>query len=344
MRAWRNCIFAGLFVAQAHSLSFAQAPQFTDQIVGQLEANGDQWSTLSIVDVQNFPVDKKPRFGTRSKTIFKGPEVGALVYTIFPPPWNMRMSRGGPHYHLWHEWGFTLQGDSVLYEAISPYQKNGMMHWKPAGGWLDRPPYSIHSVNWKTGGGLRSQNPYHLLIFEEGDGSLITIGPEGDHYGIERGVKPEPYKPDWRAVKQWNAPWLVDSSSDLEWEPDESVPGRFVKWLSDDWQAGFRAQLIKIPPGWTAPKEVSKTYFQRANRMRFVIFGEMKVWMFNGPDDEGKAVNVQKDFFIYQPPRSIWGYGDGPITGLYGATWLEVTYATGLSHGNGPIENPVALE
>ena len=107
------------------------AQPYTDQIVGQLEAEGNAWNALEFVDVANFSVDEEPRYGTLSKTIFRGPELGYLVHTIFPPAWNMRMSQGGPHYHLFNEWGFTIEGDSVLYEAISPYQMNGKMEWKP---------------------------------------------------------------------------------------------------------------------------------------------------------------------------------------------------------------------
>jgi len=339
------------FIAQLPGLLFAAtacANPHTKQIVGKLEARGREWNEIEFVDVNAFAVDETPRFGTLSKTIFRGPKLGQLVHTIFPPAWNSRMSPGGPHYHLFHEWGYTLKGDSVLYEAISPHQMNGKMEWKPEGGWLDRPPFSIHSVNWITGGGLRPQTPYHLLIFEEGDGSLITIprdGSIGDHYGPERRFKPDPYKPDWTKVKQWNAPWLVDTAHDLEWEPDRNIPGRFIKWLSDDWKGGFRAQLIKIPPGWVPPEGGGKSYYKKANVMRYMLFGEMKVWSFRDDEDEsGTTVTVKEDFFIYQPPRSIWGYGNSPVTGLYGATWLEVTYAEGLSHGDGPIETPTVID
>lgn len=336
----RTTLVAALVAALSAVPAYGQANP--ESIVGQLEARGSGWSEIEFVNVHEFPVDEKPRFGTDSKTIFRGPEVGALIYTVFVPPWDTEMRQASPHYHLWHEWGFTLKGDSVLYEAVSPYQENGMMHWKPQGGWLDRPPYSIHSVNWSNGAGLRSQNPYYLLLFEEGDGSLITIGPDGDHYGVERGVRPDPYKPDWREVEQWNPPWLVDTARDLEWEKDPNVKGRFVKWLSNDRKDGFRAQLIKIPPGWEPERPTASTYYQHANVLRYMIYGDMKVWQFDSPDDDGAAVEVKEDFFIYQPPRSIWGYGDGPVTEK-GAQWLEVTYAKGLSHGGGPIEEPKVL-
>jgi hypothetical protein len=322
-----------------------RAPPVSQPIIGIVEATGGGWNQLGIVDVAAFPHDAEfPRFRTKSKTIFKGPKVGALVYTVFDPPWNARMPPPGmrPHYHHFHEWGYTLQGDSVLIEPVSPYQKNGMKYWKPQGGWLDRPAYSLHGGSWETGGGLRAQTPYHLLIYEEGDGSIVTIGPNGDHFKPDFPDKPEPYDPDWRAVKQWTRPWLVDTAHDLEWETDREVPGRFVKWLSDDQQQGFRAQLVKIPPGWTPPAGSAKTYFQHANRMRYMLHGDMQIWLFDGPEDRGRQVSVAENFFIYQPPRSLWGYGDGPVS-ENGAFWLEVTYARGLEVGGGPIEAPIRV-
>ena len=51
----------------------------------------------------------------------------------------------------------------------------------------------------------------------------------------------------------------------------------------------------------------------------------------------GKPLQVKEDYFIYQPPRSIWGYGSGSVSDR-GAIWLEVTYAKGLKRGGGPIE------
>jgi hypothetical protein len=68
----------------------------------------------------------------------------------------------------------------------------------------------------------------------------------------------------------------------------------------------------------------------------------MKVWQFKNPGDAGNAVEVKSGYLIYQPPRSIWGYGPGPVSEK-GAIWLEVTYARGLTHGGGPIEKPKSL-
>lgn len=326
----------------------------TKPVIGSLDADSNGWAGLAIVDVKRFPWDasassalKQRRYGNPSKTIFKGPKVGALIFSEFAPSWTTKMHAGGsPHYHLWYEWGYSIRGDLTLTDPVSPEQRNGAYYRKREGGWLTRPPFSLHGGGWQTGG-MRPQLPYDLLIFEEGDGSVVTLGPsmfgpKADHYNPDFGTKPDPYLPDWKSVKEFSRPWYLDSVRDLEWEDDPNVPGRFVKWLDDDMAGGFRSQLVKIPPGWTAPAG-HKEYFEHANRLRYVIWGDMKVWSFNGPADKGKAVRADADTFIYQPPRSIWGYGPGSVSDK-GAIWLEVTYAKGLTHGGGPIEAPKTVE
>jgi hypothetical protein len=59
--------------------------------------------------------------------------------------------------------------------------------------------------------------------------------------------------------------------------------------------------------------------------------------------EAGQAFHAKENSFIYQPPRSLWGYGEGEVT-KEGAVWLEVTYAKGLKVGGGPIETPRVAE
>lgn len=297
------------------------------------------WQPLQIINVQDFPWDENPRFKSKSKTIFRGPNGSSLIYSQFAPSWDMTPPGDslGSHYHLWHEWGYLIEGDFILHEPVSVDQKHGVLNRFIQGSWLDRPAYTLHGGEWEIGG-MRAQNASILLLFEEGDGSVVTVGPDGDHFKPDFPDKPVPYEPDWRAVKQFNHPWMVHSSIDLEWEPDQKISGRLVKWLSDDRLLGFRAQLLKIPPGWTAPADVEKTYFKQANRFLYVLYGDMQIWQFDNPGDDGNPVTVNKDHFIHQPPYGIWGYGKGPVT-TGGAVWLEVTYAKGVAVGGGQIEN-----
>lgn len=340
-----------------------EPPIVTRPVIGTIDPKPGAWGQIAFVNVRTFPFDgkpgsaiEKPPLGPTSKTIFQSPEagpgsklpVGQLIHLQYLPTFKTEMPPAGmkPHYHEFWEWGYTLKGDAVMPEPVSPYQKNGMLYRKKEGGWLTRPPYSLHGGSWVTGG-LRNQLPYDLIIFEEGDGHVINVGlpgQPGNYRSRDGGPPPPGTVGDWTKVKRFQRPWLLDATRDVDWEDDREIPGRFVKWLDDDMENGFRAQLVKIPPRWAPPPEWKKTYFENANRLRYMIWGEMTVWQFDGPKDAGKPYRVGEDYFIYQPPRAIWGYGDGPVT-EGGAIWLEVTYSKGLKHaGAGPIEQAKRLD
>lgn len=363
----KHALISLLFVALAGVSTQAQTadaipapPAVTKPIIGTITADPKAWGKIELVNVETFPFDgtessaiAKPPLGPTSKTIFQSPEagpkselpVGQLIHLEYLPTFNSDMPTSGkpPHYHRFWEWGYTIKGDSIMPEPVSPAQKNGMYYRKKEGGWLTRPPYSLHGGSWATGG-MRNQLPYNLIIFEEGDGHVIETGEKGEigHFRGRDGKPPaNTSEGDWRQVKRFTRPWLVDSVRDLDWEEDPDVPGRFVKWLDDDMGFGFRSQLVKIVPGWTPPTN-NKTYYENANVLRYMIWGDLTVWQFKNPEDVGKAYKVTPDYFVYQPPRSIWGYGSEPVTEK-GAIWLEVTYARGLKHSEGPIEAPNVL-
>ncbi len=303
----------------------------------------DEWQALNIIDVTSHPWDQPSRFASRTKSFFRTPDEGSLIYVEFSPTWKIEpgKDRLGPHYHYFHEWAYLLSGDFVIHEPVSPYQKHGAAYRFVEGTWLDRPAYTLHGGDWETGG-LRPQNPSRMIIMEEGDGGVVTFGPTGDHFKPDfPDSRPKNYDPDWQKVSHFPRPWIIDSSSALEWEWDSEVAGRMVKWLSDDGN-GFRARMIKIPPGWSAPETGGKQFYRNAHRLRYMLYGDMQVWSFAGPNDTGKAMAVNQDDFIHQPPDSLWGYGDGPVT-QQGAVWLEVTYSHGLKVGGGPIESPVQI-
>jgi len=334
-----------------------EPPRVTKPVIGTITPDPNAWGRIEFVYVPAFPYDgtpesaiPKPPLGPTSKTVFQSPEAGAgsplpvgqLIHLVYQPTFNTNMPPPArpSHYHEFWEWGYTLKGDSVMPEPVHPDQVNGLLYRKREGGWLTRAPYGLHGGSWGAGG-MRNQLPYHLIIFEEGDGHVINVGRNGEpgsYRGRDGGGPPPGTVGDYRQVERFTRPWLIDSQRDLDWEDDQEVPGRFVKLLDDDLGFGFRAQMVKVPPGWVAPPEWRKTYFEQANRLRYMVWGEMKVWQFSGPDDPGRAVKVGEDYFIYQPPRAIWGYTDEPVSDK-GAIWLEVTYARGLKHSEGgPIE------
>ena len=300
----------------------------------------EQWRPLQITDVASQPWDENPRFHSQTKTFFKGPDDSSLIYAHFAPRWDMTppIDPLGPHYHHWHEWAYVLDGDFVIHEPVSPQQKSGMLSHFTQGTWLDRPAYTLHGGGWEVGG-MRPQNACTLLIFEEGDGSVVTLGPDGDHFKPDFPDKPDPYLPDWQAVQQFNHPWIVHTTTDQEWETDTEAPGRLLKWLSDDQLQGFRARLVKIPPAWEAPAGHNASYYKRASRFIYVLYGDLTIVQRTGPADAGTPVQLAGDFFVYQPPYSLFGFADGPVT-TAGAVWLEVVYAQGLAVGGGRIETP----
>lgn len=354
------CAVASTGLALAAADTTPAPPVVTKPIIGTITPDSNRWGEIAFVNEATFPFDgtpasaiKRPPLGPTSKTLFQSPEagpgsdlpVGQLIHLEYQPTFNTKMPPPGmpPHFHHFYEWGYTLKGDSIMPEPVSPLQKNGMLYRKKEGGWLTRPPYSLHGGSWETGG-MRNQLPYELIIFEEGDGHLVVVGKDGaaGKYMSRNGKGPiTPEFGDWRTAKTFTRPWLIDSVRDLEWEDDPEVPGRFVKWLDDDRTGGFRSRLVKIPPGWTG-QAGHKEYFENANRLRYMVWGDMTVWQFKNPTDAGKAYKVTPGYLIYQPPRGIWGYGTEPVSEK-GAIWLEVTYAKGLKHGGGPIEDPKVL-
>jgi hypothetical protein len=292
-----------------------------------------------------LPWDVDAPYG-RIKSVFEA-GTGNFKFIQFPPTWDTGLpppgtpgNELGPHYHEFHEWAYVLGGDYVIYEPVSPYQRNPVLYRYVEGTWLDRPAYTLHSGDWATGG-VRAQNPSTLILFEEGDTGVTILDPGGDSHPVLYGP-PNPDVPDWRTIK-FNHPLIIDSGSDLEWEADTQLAGRLVKWLSDDPVGGFRAQLVKIPPGWTHPEGATKSYFENAHRIRYVIYGDMEVWLYDEPESGGEATRVTGDYFIYQPARGIWAYGAGPVS-EQGAVWLEVTYAKGLAVGGGMIEKPITVD
>ena len=98
------------------------------------------------------------------------------------------------------------------------------------------------------------------------------------------------------------------------------------------------------------PSSIHHPRFSTTTRAAFTLIEILIVVVILGilativvPQFSNASINAKENTFIYQPPRSLWGYGAGEVT-REGAVWLEVTYAKGLSVGGGPIEEPIAAE
>src|SRR5262245_10968880 len=242
---WKSAALAGLACGALSSVGFAitrhtpapvldapEPPQAVKPVVGIVTPAAGSWNPLGLVNVEGFPFDgtpgssiKKPPLGPTSKTFFQSglytaPDLplGNFMHLEYTPTTNVKTKQPGgqAHYHEFYEWGYTLKGDSVMFEPVAPFQKSSVLYHKKEGGWLDRPPYSLHSGGYETGG-LGDQLPYSLIIFEEGDGHLDFVGPkpgEPGKYRSRNGEGPPPnVVGDWRKVKSFSRPWFIDTVS-----------------------------------------------------------------------------------------------------------------------------------
>ena len=294
----------------------------------------NEWRSLNTVDVNALEWDERFRMGTKDTTkgklVYSNSEGAILFYVYFAPGWDAVNKHR--HFHTFQEWGYVLEGDFPLYEFVSPAQKMGTLVNMRAGTWMDRPAYSIHA-NREDAMERQKIPPSSLqLLFAEG-GKNVSLNPESPMYSDS-----------WKDVKQWTRANFQHTATTevMEWEDDKELPGVSVKWLSDNWQGGFRSVLRYAPPGWSHPGAPVRSYFQKAQRFFYILYGDLKVGTADGPDDAGQSIVVKKDYFIDQPPMSIWGWQEGPLTET-GAMWLEVTYAEGTRVGGGPIEQPSLL-
>ena len=298
---------------------------------GNVEAKDKrEWVPLGIVDVNSLPWDERFRMGskqtTKGKLLYTNKSGAILFYTHFSPGWDaVNKDR---HYHNFAEWGYVLDGDFLLYEFVSPNQKKGTLVEMRQGTWMYRPAFSIHGNRSDAMERQRVTPGSTQLLFAEG-GKNYILDPDSPMY-----------TDDWKTVKQFYQPHYQQTATPevMEWEEDAELPGVLVKWLYDGMAGGFRAKLRYAPPGWHHSGGPERSYYDSAQRFMYVLYGDIKILNASGPDDPGKIVVATQDFFINQPPKSIWAWGEGPLTDS-GVMWLDVTYAEGTKSGGGLIED-----
>jgi|APSaa5957512493_1039668.scaffolds.fasta_scaffold02174_4 hypothetical protein len=298
---------------------------------GNVEAKDKrEWVPLGIVDVNSLPWDERFRMGskqtTKGKLLYTNKSGAILFYTHFSPGWDaVNKDR---HYHNFAEWGYVLDGDFLLYEFVSPNQKKGTLVEMRQGTWMYRPAFSIHGNRSDAMERQRVTPGSTQLLFAEG-GKNYVLDPDSPMY-----------TDDWKTVKQFYQPHYQQTATPevMEWEEDAELPGVLVKWLYDGMAGGFRAKLRYAPPGWHHSGGPERSYYDSAQRFMYVLYGDIKILNASGPDDPGKIVVATQDFFINQPPKSIWAWGEGPLTDS-GVMWLDVTYAEGTKSGGGLIED-----
>jgi hypothetical protein len=290
---------------------------------------------IQITDVNQLPWDERFRMGnketTNGKLLFSLKGGGNLLYVKFNPGWSADGTEA--HYHTFHEWGYVLDGDFPLFEFVSPKQKKGtLMNMRP-GTFMDRPAYSIHGNRAAVMEKQIVTPPSTQLLFYE-PGKTVSLNPENRSYSDE-----------WKFVEEFfsaNFQHTADTHT-MEWEEDVELPGVFVKWLSDHTKKGFTAKLRHAPAGWSHPKKNLKSYNKQGYRFFYILSGDMNIEIIDDDNNRINTTQAKKDFFISQPPMSIWNWGDKELT-EFGVTWLEVQYGKGTIIGSGPINSSSVIE
>jgi len=283
---------------------------------------------LRILDVDSMQWDSSwaGLNGTsQGKLLYAGG--GSLMLLVaFNPGWDaINKTR---HYHDFHEWGYVLEGDFLIYDFVSPRQMKGTKYTMRSGTWMSRPPFSIHGNRPDAMVHQQVTTPSVQLVFAEG-GKNYSFDPDNKWYSD-----------DWRQVTEWTHPLYQNSAlpENMEWEDASDLTGAKVKVLSDEIAGGFRARIVYVPAGWSYSGDAAKTYFTEAQRFHYVLAGDLTL----GMGSSGETTTIRKGFFVEQPPMSVWQWADGPNSNK-GGMWLEGTYAKGTRFGHGPIESARVL-
>jgi hypothetical protein len=289
------------------------------------------WASIRILDTERMPLTVGP-FAKR-KRLFEDPRTGSsLEYREHP----IGVPGAQVHYHTFHEWVFWLCGDFTNNESTSPMEHMGPLQRYREGTFLDRPAYSLH-------GGEKGREPFMEsqiggcdLVMEEGDPVKGTLYVEPDSPN---------YDPDYKKIKKWTVPRLIDTVGGMPWEVDPSVPGLFHKYLVDDQSRGFRVVLRRLAPGWTGAQPPQTQfarayYYKQARQFNFVLVGDLNIQTYQKPGEKAEKVALGRYFFVDREPMSIFGLADGVVS-QEGCAWLEVTYGKGATVSTTPIEDPI---
>ncbi len=291
---------------------------------------------IRVLDTEKMPIPSPVgALGWGRKVLFENKKTGDQLTILYVPP-------GAPgaavHYHTFHEWAYNIEGDFTNNESTSPDQHYGPLQRFREGNFLDRPPYSLHGGEKGRQEFMASQVGAIILIMEEGEVS-------GGTFTVEPGQTGMKFNPDYRKIKTWTVPRIIDTIDKMPWEPHPTVPGLKVKHLVDDQGRGFRATMWFLPAKWDSSqsREFARPYYyKQAYQFNFVIAGDLKVQAYRAPGEKAESYGLAKYFYLERPPMSIFGLADGVVS-QGGGVWLEVTYAKGTSIPNIPIEDPTYL-
>ncbi len=269
------------------------------------------WTSAKIIDTDKMAWEADKTW--KRKLLYSNDISGSHLMLLYTPPgW-----RGGVlHYHLFHEWVYVMSGDLTNHDYSSVNQKVGYMKQFREGDWLDRPAFGLHA---DEPGRLPSQIGSFLIIMEEG---TVTLSPD----------KSSPwYSEDYKKVREWTMPRIVDTIGDMPWSDEGSVDGLKVKRLADDPARGFRANLFWLPAGWKSgqSRDFARAYhYEEALEFNFVLVGDMKIQPYKNPKTKAEPIELGRYSLFQRGPKCIAGLVDGVVT-EEGCIWLQVTYGNG---------------
>jgi hypothetical protein len=296
------------------------------------------WVPVRVLDTERMPWVVMPgadvearKYQSSRKWLFEDKETKAhLVITYRHPGWP-----GAPvHYHTFHEWGYMLSGDTTNNESTHPNQYYGPLMRFREGYFLSRPAFSLHGGERGRQDFMRSQVGASWFFMEEGDVAKET-------FATEQGTSMT-YNPDYKKVKQWTVPRIIDTLDKMPWQPEGAVPGLHIKRLVDDQSRGFRATLWWLEPGWKSaqsPQFARAYYYKQGYQFNFVVAGDLKIQTYKAPGEKAEQIALGKYFYVERAPLSIFGLADGVVTER-GCVWLEATYGKGCTVSTTPIEDP----
>ena len=323
VRSRREFIKSGITLTSMTALGTARVRAARDDRQFAISSSARApYVPVRVLDTERMPWERLPIWDR--KVLFENQETKDHLLIIYVPPgWP----GGTAHYHTFHEWAYGLGGDLTNNEYTSPDQRVGpLMQWRE-GHFLDRPPYSLHGGEKNR---LDSQVGGLMLIMEEG-GRSVGVVPGARNYSEE-----------YKQVKQWAVPRIIDTIGMLPWEPEGSVPGLQVKRLVDDQARGFRVILRWLPAGWLSsqsPAFARAYHYKQAYQFNFVLAGDLNIQTYKSPAEKAERMTLSRYFYVERAPMSIFGLADGLVSER-GCVWLEATYARGTSISNAPIEAP----
>jgi hypothetical protein len=300
------------------------------------------FASVRVLDVERMPIERgqygSSGWGTR--TLWRGPNDDGTLRILYVPP---GAEGAYNHYHTFHEWAYNIQGDFTNNESTTPHNVSGPLQRFREGNFLSRPPYSLHGGERGRMKHMMSQIGAVIMIMEESTvwGGTFTVDPA---------VQKDPslaknYNPNFKDIKYWSTPRIIDTLDRMPWQPVEGVAGLNAKYLIDDPSHGFRATMWFLQAGAQTPEQLRPHYYKQAHQFNFVINGDLTLQAYSNEGKPAETLQLDKHFFFERPPMSIVGVAPG-VGSKGGVVWLEVTYAKGTAWTKEPteIEAPIYVK